>query len=396
MGTSSLVDDWHDSMPKIQNPPTRAQKKKFFGKSLIGEFKSQFQKKVWRSPLYATASFYVLLGQLPHIRNMRIKIGNNFEDCRLHLMLIQESGSGKGGGFSFVGDIAEKLGMHFRTTGELTGAALVGWRDNRDGEIVLEPGILDPRYPDPEDPNPVNIVASSEGSQLLDVGSRDYSSSAINHLQKAMNRMGTKDNIVERQSGIGRPVSFNSSVSMFLTSYKPPNLFQTITQTGLLQRMMVIYNTISLEDKMKVGKTSLKLLEEDYDEELEISDIVRALRIIDDHYRRKDKNRLGITKKAKRALAKYVVPEMYHMISGLEPNVMHEVKKFTTRYQVMLYKFAWHHAMSRLSDTVEQKDIAYALSFLQLKPIVFLLSITICMLFLIPLFLLSLSFYHHP
>jgi|GEM_PF-4503169 len=347
----------NDSLVDFNIPPTEIEKRKYFGSSLINEFKKQFETKCWFVPHFAIISFHVLMGQLPNIKNIKIKIGNNFEDCRVHMLLLQESGSGKGGGFSFVNDIAERLGLNFHSVGDLTNSALAGSMSvDEKGNTDLKHGILDPRYNDGEG---VNIVASSEASQLIDTRNNYFDKNAILNLQKAMNRMNTADNVISKETGISNEkISFNTDVSLYLTTFKPTRLFQTMTQTGFLQRLVLLYNPITLEDKWKVGKKHLELLGADDKNHSDIKNVVGALRYINNFYSGID--RLKFTEKARKGFLKGVLPYIYKPLIQLETNTRHEVKKFTTRYQVLLYKLAWHHAMTRLSEKIEISDVAYA------------------------------------
>jgi len=344
-------------MPNFQIPPTRSDKQKYFGNALINKFKENFETKVWFTPHFAIASFHVIFGQLPNIKNMRIRVGNNYEDCRIHLLLLQESGSGKGAGFSFVKSICDDLNLIFHESGDLTNASIAGsMSPQEDGQAELKPGNLDPRYNGGEG---IDILASNEASQIIDTRSRHYDKNALMNLQKAMNPMGTADNVITKETGVSnQAIRFNSDVSLYLTTFKPERLFQTMTQTGFLQRVVLLYNPISLNDKWMVGQKHLDMLENGNVKSIDNSDIVTAMKYINSYYAGVDK--LTLTSGAKQAFKDGVLPYIYRPLLKLETNTMHEVKKFTTRYQVLLYKLAWHHAMTRLSKTVDVEDVAYA------------------------------------
>lgn len=354
---SKLEEVYNENLPDFQMPPTKAEKKKYFGNSLINKFKTNFETKCWRTPNYAVTSFHVLLGQLENIRNIKIRVGNNYQDCRVHMLLLQESGSGKGAGFSYMSDVCNETNISFHATGDLTNSALAGsMKPQEDGSAELKPGILDPQYNDGQG---VNILASGEASQVIDTRNRHFDKNALLNLQKAMNPIGTADNVVRKETGVSdQIIEFNSSVSLYLTTFKPTKLFQTMTQTGFLQRVVLLYNPVSLEDKMKVGQMHLDMLESDNVAQLNNKNIVNALKYINSYY--KDVDSLVLTDEARKGFKKDVLPHIYRPLLNLETNTMHEVKKFTTRYQVLLYKLAWHHAISRLSTRVEVQDVAYA------------------------------------
>lgn len=343
-------------------PPNVLERRKFFGKSLIRKFREQFSTMSWNIPFYAIASFHTILGALPNVRNIRIRVANNAEDCRIHTFLLMESGAGKGGGFSYTNMVASKLGLNFRASGELTNASICGTigkgENGAEGEVI--PGYLHPNF---EGGNPIDIFASSEASQIIDIKNSHFDKTTITNLQRAMNRMGTVDNKLEKKlGGSHRIIEFNARASLYFTSYPPEKLFETITKTGLLQRMVVLYVPITLADKETVGTKHAEMLENDTVKDIkeDIDEIVDALKYINEYYR--DVFSLTITKKAKEILINNIVPEFFKPLRGVQPNTMHELKKFTTRYQVITYKLAWHHAICRLSKKVEVQDMAYAKS----------------------------------
>ncbi|KXB06204.1 hypothetical protein AKJ51_04015 [candidate division MSBL1 archaeon SCGC-AAA382A20] len=366
-----VVDDEIPSLSKVVNnygsfgkPPNVSERKEYFGKSLIKKFKEQFSTMSWNIPHYAVASFHTILGALPDVRNIKIRVGNNYEDCRVHTFLLMESGAGKGGGFGYSHTIADKLGLHFRATGELTNASICGTieegkKDER-GEVI--PGYLHPNF---DGGNPVDIFASSEASQIVDIENSYFDKTTITNLQRCMNRLGTVDNRLEKKLGSShRIIEFNTSASLYFTSYPPERLFKTITKTGLLQRMIVLYVPVTLRDKLDVGLKHAKLLEDDTIKDIEdgMKEIVDALKYINEFYRNVD--RLTLTKKAKDVLIKHIIPSFFKPLIKVDTDTMHELKKFTTRYQVITYKLAWHHAISRLSKKVEVQDMAYAKAFM--------------------------------
>lgn len=340
-------------------PPTNADRKKYFGQNLIRMWEQEFNERCWRVPHYNNVSYHVLLGQMPNIRNIKIRIGKGWEDCRIHMILLQESGSGKGGGFSFMNDVSRQVGLNFHTVGSLTNSALIGSikPTGNNGRTEIVPGALDPRY---NDGDRVNILASNEASELIDTSGNYLDKTALLGLQKAMNRIHSADNVITKETGIGNQnISFNCTTSLYLTTFKPARLFQTMTKTGFLQRMVVVRNPISMRDKIKVGMKHVQQLGGPDNGSVDnMPNIVSAIRYIDKFYKGIDE--LAITPEAKNALANKIIPQIYVPLHDLDSLTMHETKKFTTRYQVMLYKYIWHHAISRLSRKVEIEDVAYA------------------------------------
>lgn len=364
----SMVDEQDDKFVGLADvlnscslfgiPPTKPEIKKYFGHSLRKEWRKQFETVCYDVPFFAEVSFHTILGALPNVRNIRIKVGNNEEDCRVHSILLMQSGAGKGGGFSFSHMVAERLQLNFCPSGDMTNSAITG-TFGEDKEFI--PGYLHPDF----DGGEVDIFASSEASQVIDTSNSYYDRNALNNLQKCMNRMGTVDNVLSKKIGTSREViEFNSSATLYLTTYPPKKLFSTITQTGLLQRMITLHVPVTLEDKIRVGIKHLDMLENYNIPELErtIHKVVDPMQYINDFYQ--GVKSLSLTDDAKRILKDNVIMDLYKPLEGVEPETANELQKFSTRYQVLCYKIAWHSAISRLSLKVEPRDVAYAKSLI--------------------------------
>ncbi len=358
---SNLDDVWQDEVKEFKEGTERPDDEilhRYFGESFIMEYKEEFKKKVWKVPYYGICTMHVLLGQLPNIRNMRIRIGGNYEDCRVHFFLLQESGTGKGKGFDFTQEIANRLGLNFKSSDKLTENSLLGSVDEND-EIIY--GSLDPSH----DPS-YDIFASEEGSRIVDTRDSNYSQEAVTTFQKVMNSIGSHSNRLSKDTGhTSVEITFHPHVSLFLTSYPPDRLFDTITETGLIQRMLVLYNSWSLQDKVELNQKFAHMLETDKDMEVEIMNLVNVMKKINEFYR--DKEFLTVTEDARKILKEKIIKHLHKPLPYLDKHTQEEMRKFTTRYQLLLYKLAWHRAMTRLSEKVEKRDLGYARNLL--KPI---------------------------
>ncbi len=358
---SNLDDVWQDEVKEFKEGTERPDDEilhRYFGESFIMEYKEEFKKKVWKVPYYGICTMHVLLGQLPNIRNMRIRIGGNYEDCRVHFFLLQESGTGKGKGFDFTQEIANRLGLNFKSSDKLTENSLLGSVDEND-EIIY--GSLDPSH----DPS-YDIFASEEGSRIVDTRDSNYSQEAVTTFQKVMNSIGSHSNRLSKDTGhTSVEITFHPHVSLFLTSYPPARLFDTITETGLIQRMLVLYNSWSLQDKVELNQKFAHMLETDKDMEVEIMNLVNVMKKINEFYR--DKEFLTVTEDARKILKEKIIKHLHKPLPYLDKHTQEEMRKFTTRYQLLLYKLAWHRAMTRLSEKVEKRDLGYARNLL--KPI---------------------------
>lgn len=191
-----MVDSiWQDSVKlKFDSYPTDEEKAKYFGTSLLRKWKMEFERRCWDSPQFAETSFHVLFGQMPGIRNMKIIYGHNISDMRIHMILFQRSGTGKGRGFNFTAEMSKLLNLEYISPDDCTDAKLVGRFVRVEGE---EEPILSRGYLDPQRVPRVNIIVQNEATLIIDAKQTDFSKKFMNFYQKAMNPMGTPDNLIE-------------------------------------------------------------------------------------------------------------------------------------------------------------------------------------------------------
>lgn len=359
-----MVDaDWQDLIRKKFNDiPTAEERREYFGDALINKWKYEFENRCWDSPQYAEISFHTLFAQLPSIKDKRIIYENNYSDLRVHLMLFQRSGTGKGRGYNFVIEMAELLNLVCFSADAMTDAVLLGSFVHEEGqrEPVRIRGILDPlRMP------PISIFIQNEATLIIDSKKTDFSKDFMNYFQKSMNTIGTPDNLIEKttlQMG-GQIIRLQPDASFLFTTYVPEKLLEVVTKTGYLQRMVVLYNTVGFDKRTEsweimAGITGKKSEGENY-----IPDIVDALKHIQEHYR-KPENTISMAQDTNEA-CKNVMRQIYKPLLNVNEAMREHLGDFVPRTYENVIKIAYHHAMCRLSPTVDIVDVGYALKIVR-------------------------------
>lgn len=359
-----MVDTgWQDLIRKrINYPPTSEERRQYFGDSLIQKWNYEFENRCWGSPQYSEVSFHTLFGQLPSVKDMRIIYDNNYSDMRIHLMLFQRSGTGKGRGYNFTTEMANLLNLGTFSADAMTDAVLLGSFVHEEGQ--REPtrirGVLDPlRIP------PVNIFIQNEATLIIDTKKTDFSKDFMNYFQKAMNTIGTPDNLIEKTTlqMRGQMIRIQPDASFLFTTYVPEKLLEVVTKTGYLQRMVCLYNTVSFDKRQEswetlAGITGFKGEGENY-----IPDIVDALKIVNQHYS-KPENNVQMSFQANET-CKDVMRQIYKPLLSVNEAMREHLGDFVPRVYENVIKIAYHHAMCRLSSTVENVDLGYSLKIIK-------------------------------
>lgn len=359
---SSVHVAWQSMMQRsFSDSPTKEDIEKHFGTALLAKWKTEFEKRCWGSDQFAEVSFHVLFGQLPSIRAIPIHYENNTSDMRVHCMLFQRSGTGKGRGFSFVVEMAQQLELVCMKPDATTDAVLLGSFERIEGEP--EPnqifGILDPN----KRPQ-VNLLMMNEAILILDTKKTDWNKDYMTYYQIVMNPIGTPDNRIEKTnlSMGGQIITINPVVSLFLTTYPPDKLLETITKAGFIQRMITLYNIQTFEERKDHWKTMTAKTGKMGDKSPLIAEIVNALKYINQYYR---KNPFIIMSDETSANLQMVMRQIFEPLDKVNDAMREHLADFVPRIYDNLIKLAYHHAMCRLSPIVENKDVLYGLKIMR-------------------------------
>lgn len=319
------------------------------------------------------ALLHLLIGQLPNTLLLRYNIGGSKLDLRTHVTILAPSGTNKGSMYNYVASVSEALSaateklptekqipMKFKMMGEFTDGALVGWVDQQydvdAGEKVEMqiPGELHPSKGN-------NFLAWSEATDVLDASKFTHNKHTLSTLQKAMNPIGTADNLVSKMSGMGE-IAYNTSVSLLLTTYKPVSLKEDVIGTGFLQRQFLLIHTPSLAESKDVAFAATDNLTSSLIHSYNYRPIVEQLQIINDHIGTITK--LSVSNEM-RILIKDVQKSFYNVIQNSNLVTRQKLGEFVRRWSVnILYNTIFHHTLMRLSSSVNEYDILYAKNFL--------------------------------
>lgn len=333
---------------------------------------------------FAKMCLHIIVGQLPNVLNLRYTIYGSRLDLRIHGTVLSPSGTNKGAVFNYMGDIcnalaAQNVPVKFKLMGKFTDSALVGTPGTKtekhdklddegeperdgDGKLVKETVMVDnPIYGALHESKHNNILAWSEGSQVLDVQSINFNQSTMNILQQCMNTMGTPDNVVSKITGLGE-IAYNTSCSIFLVTYKPITITEKVTGTGFLQRQIVIIREPTATEAEEVAKNACRGLTRPPQFKEPIDSLVTRLKAVNAFAGTIDE--LYVPDDVK-GILEHVQLSFHKNIKNSNILVRQKLGEFVRRWSVnILYNLMFQHAILNLRKEVNMSDVIYARDFL--------------------------------
>ena len=347
---------------KLSFPPNK-EERKLYGDAFIEDWQELFSQHVWNTPHYDRLILHAILGQLPAIKNMRMKVRGTILDPRIHVCLFQDSGSGKGRGFNFAADVSACLNLIYQPLTEITDAALIGTIETST-EYVPKKGtetIREVKNGWLHEDSGINIFAMNEAEVLFTSKSSQYAKNAMTYFQIAMNTLGTPDSWIVKKLSTGDAIVCKPAGSFLLTSYLPENLYDTIVRRGFLQRMIVVVNKITTQQRYDNAVHSIDGLMEDDVAKHTMDDLAQRLRIINRWYT--TQKTFKISPGAKE-LFKVVLDDLFAPLYDISVYQRSKLEEFVHRWLEIIYKLAFHHMVLRLDATIKPEDVAYAKNFL--------------------------------
>jgi len=321
---------------------------KDFGDTLIKDYLSVFGTHSIKNDKYGRISMHVILGQA--LKNVHYMLGAREIDIRLHLLLIQAQASGKGAGYGFCETMSRALGQDFKSYSDETGAGLAGTKeyDPTLKKQVEVDGAL----------KTADIIGKEEASALFDYTS-EHSKMNLIYMQQTMNPLKDASCHIGRKLG-GMEISFKPHASFLLMSYPPDKLVEKLLKTGFLDRMICIFEDVTLEDRLEV----IKRMKEMINVSSKKSNAERMQSVI-------QRMKVVVSKFQKEDICMLIPEDVHHSILGVidelamkildaSPKARDKLEHFISRLYETLIKLSIHHALLSLRTNVNIGDVLYA------------------------------------
>jgi len=331
----------------------------YMGARIPLEYSAIFQKFSWNNRNYDYGTFHTVFGA--SMKFVRFYFGANFEDVRFHTHIFAPTSTGKSRAFSAAFEFAKALGLKVYSANEITTAALVGTIDKEQNNKIIYGAIMEQSGND--------IIGMEEASILYNKNQPQYAQDILKILQSAMNPYRSTHNFIRKKLSVGEVAGHSFSSYLFAT-YPPPTLSTIITETGFLQRLFTIYRTYG--DAIRRANEAILINSLGNKKSLQnlkpyFTPIIKKILFVKKYYESKSiTDDYGFryypidftdrSKKVLMALSKKFESKYAYSYGS----VREQLANFRTRYMINTIKIAVHHALLRLSDTVDIQDVSYA------------------------------------
>lgn len=325
----------------------------------LNTYSSLFDTTCVNQPDLAFASFHLLLGSLPAIRELRIIKGASRLDPRLHVFYIAPSGSGKGAAINFIAACGQAANLIMQSCGAITSNALTGTREKKDkpkeGDTDFERWQMTDGYLNP-DAMPSNIVFFTEAAELITTKPAPDMRKCLDHFQKAMNPYRTEDNRISKKTALGPEITFFPNTSLFYTTYKPTELAEVITQRGFLQRCLFLIRDVSIDERFEDIIRVNRLMDSPQIDTSPISNLFNRINKFYQDHPSKDINIDKTVLPSVDAHLKY----FQRVLRNCNNYIQDRLVDFIPRFNDIYWKLAMHSCILRQSHTINEEDISYA------------------------------------
>jgi len=320
----------------------------------IKEYLQVFDRYCYNSPFIGLLTLLLILGQL--FKDKKIPKGGGFFDLRIHILLIQPSGSGKSEALNFVTLLAKRLGLKVITSTDYTDAGLIGGlessRKNKEDTLIKKIGVLE--YAD---------ILSMDEASVLFKDNNPFATNARVYLQQAMNNYQSGANLIVKLMRDG-VLEFHPHASIWLTTVMP-HRFDDVLDSGLLQRMLISIEEEDIEKRKANSKEDIKRVnfnstyasQENSEETLRLITLAEKLNKIKTYY---DTFAIKITDDSE-DLFTLSSDEMFELTKTIpDPIRRNQIVTFATRSMTMIYKISYLLATTRNEGKIAEKDIRFA------------------------------------
>ena len=319
-----------------------------YGDKLIQDYMEIFNTYSIANEAYGKISFHVILGQA--LRQIHFAVGSRKIDIRVHLLLIKPQGTGKGAGYTFVERISKDLDLRFQSLTESTDAGLVGTvvYDPATKQNVVVPGLL----------HSADIVGMEEASVLFDYAN-EFSKKNMTYMQQAMNPLWDASNTITKKLGT-ETIEIHPHASFVLTTYPPDRLVDKLLKTGFVDRVIPIFEDVTLADRLAVIRKLSEIF--NYDKalyEAKYLSVVKRFQKVIEFGTKTGQQYITVTDDIHKLMLQ-IIEEFAMKILDASPKAREKLEHFITRLYEVLFRLAAHHALISLRKHLDVSDILYA------------------------------------
>jgi len=292
-----------------------------------------------------------------------IKMGNNVLRYRLSVLLISPSRSGKGQATKVAKEFLTAADVQWVKTTQFTDAGMIGTIDKdiaklasmmvAKGAASAEALDLDPIIPG--DLKNYRVIFFDEAKSLVVPGK--WTQNIYEILQEALDDPG----IVRKKLSDKYPITYETHVSIVATTYYLKNFHQTLMEQGFFQRILVLVEQISPEQRKKLNDAiCLDWTDDTDDSHIKnlAADMLDRIHAANKECKEKGIDFIQTTPEARKAVKNLIGSHLQHMRTHFSGSDLEVLMPFTTGCIEKIWKMG---AMSAILDNryaVSAIDIA--------------------------------------
>ena len=348
-------------------------------KQTLDKYVNLFNRRVMNNPDFAKLTFHCIVGQLPSVKDMRLRFGDNEIDPRISGCAFMPLGSHGENGLDFMANMCKDIGIIYKSEvvtpdrSELVGTTVytTGYSPEKKGQCAMNKiirGILDPTQ---EEGRIVHqILALPKAETMLSLKSGQHKE-LVRFYEAALKTTGSAGNRInvegEKRGKKKRPaewVNFYPSCSLIFVSQIPKSFPKMMKECDILQSMILTYNNPTTKDKIRMAKESTGMISDivklkDYDY-LKLTEILQG---VDNHWSRRKLSKVRVNDETVAAINK-IIDKIFKEIKGVSVQERALLEDYAQSMVQQVWKISWHYAILRQESVLIKEDISFAGEFL--------------------------------
>ncbi len=319
----------------------------------IENYLSVFDKFSYYNKLYGLSTLHLLTGRLLLQEKKFLSFGYRTIDPRCSIIYLKKTFTGGSSGFDFVKKVADNIGVNIYSIDDISDAGLIGTVkkeiDEETGEedYGVVGGILGNEK--------IDVLYIDEASVLFQKNPAPYQQKLKNFIQKALNPLGSATSTLRKKLAHGE-INITPKQSIYLVSFFPETVDETIVQTGFLKRPITNPRYTTLDDRIKNAFRDIEML----GEKLDVGDIDEVIESFNETRKFiRETEEFKIDPEIKHQLKSYT-EDMAKILESTSGAMQDSGGSFLSSYQRHFSIISMHHAALRDSSIIEMQDVKYA------------------------------------
>ena len=311
------------------------------------------------TPFIVDLTFYLIMSQ--YFKKAKIKFAGELTDLRISVFMIRSSRIGKGQLIKVIESLGKNLGLRIKRISYLNQASLIGTLNKYAMEFNykknLKPGMLD--YKEPVIYGVLakyDILIFPEAKKLLKGANEADTEFILSTLQEALDYPGFIDKTMKESD---LPIQYESTVSIFSTTYYVTEIADLLLDQGFFQRNIIDKRNFTVDEIKELRRRIIEKYRQisnkvDFNKKSE--DIGK---IIKDDFKN-DEKLLEFTDEAIRELHKFN-EQFFSQIKDISGKELEILKSFSQTAIHLVTKIAGVNCCIRQDDKIIIEDLIPAI-----------------------------------